>query len=187
MKPFASILFLVFLTLPYQVIADTPESLAIQEQLIDATLLMEATAAAAALSITTKGETIKENVQIRDCLDELVMRAFHRIAELLYEAPSDQWAHHQTKAQWAGRMITHFLNHHTGSANEGWSVMCQAYLYDQKVTTELFHRLEKEKQDFLLSELRSKLNRYQPDTCREFASALEASRHSKDDTHSPRS
>ena len=156
-------------------LADDPESLVIEAQLREADLLIKATEAAVAIPTLASEESdvAKQKYRISDYLDELMMIACHRLADLLSDAPNEKWTHTLTKAQWAERLIEHFLDHHAGSANEGWMIMCEIYMHDTEVTADLFQRLQERQQDRLIADLKSPFEGCGSEACLEFAASLE--------------
>lgn len=178
MKTAISILIAGLLALPQIVIADSPESLAIESQLYETELLIKAMEAADAIPVAPNQESdvARQKYRVRDCLDELTMISYKRMDSLLRTAPNDKWAHKLTKSQWAERLITHFLDHHIGSANEGWALMPQIYMHDKDLTINLLNRLQRYQQDRLIADLRSPLNKFRTDACKEFAASLDGLR-----------
>ena len=159
-------------------VADTEESLVIERHLRESDLLIKATEAAVSIPTlaTEESALAKQKYRIRNYLDELTMIAYHQLVGLLESASNDQWTQSLTKAQWTERLIRHFLDHHRGSASEGWMIMCKLYLLDRKVTTELFRGLNAEQQKRVLADLRSPFDGCGSEACVEFASALEKMR-----------
>lgn len=164
----------IFLAIPSLVFPDAPQTTAISGQLYEMDLLIKAMEAADAIPASRKEESnlAKQKYRVRDYLDELMVTAYERMAEMLSETPSEKWAQHLTKRQWIERLIRHFLSHHAGSGNERWAIMCQVYMSDKKVTSDLFRQLMPEQQRRLIADLKSPLNNYEPEACSKFADEL---------------
>jgi len=150
----------------------------IESQLREVDLLIKATEAAVAIPTRDAEESVvaKQKYRIRNYLDELTMIAYHQLVGLLADTPDEPWTQTLTKAQWTEWLIRHFLDHHRGSASEGWMIMCKLYLLDRKATTELFRGLKVEQQNRVLADLRSPFDGCGLEACVELALSLEKMR-----------